>query len=443
MAFLVLGTSLFDCPVSADETDASQQAPPELAENHPAQSDVQQAVAAFRNGDTQAAFNQFLTISKQHADLPPGEVMFAHLAFAAGQAPAGRSALEQAVVRYPNDPEAWNMLGELAVRSGRLAEGDLLFRRAAEAVEQYAANDARKQKLQTTALAGLSAVFERRGQWEQAESQLRTWLKADNSSPAVRQRLAQVLFRQEQFEAARQMFQEARTLDENQLPADVLMGQLYQQAGMLPEAAASMEQAATDHPDQLSVQLAVARWALSAGQQQALDAALETAAGLDSDSDMLKILTAMSRRFQQRSNEAEQIFRKLLQDNPASFDASNGLALALLEQDGEKKHQQALQHAQVNARSYQDLKTPRGRASAATYAWALHRVGQTDQAAQIIQRVLTGGNVSPEIGYIAADILAAADRRQDAIKLLEASLASSVAFPEQNEARRLLAKLKS
>lgn len=446
MVLTVFGALLCELPVTADEADrnsASPQTPPVLAENHPAQSAVQQAVAAFRSGDTQEAFNQLVAISKQHADLPPGEVMFAHLAFAAGQASAGRSALEQAVVQYPHDPEAWNMLGELAVRSGRLAEGDLLFRRAAQAVEQYPDNDTRKQKLQTTALAGLSAVFERRGQWKQAERQLRIWLAADNSSAAVRQRLAQVLFRQEQFEAARQMFEDARTLEQSQLPADVLMGQLYQQAGLFQEAAASMEQAAADHPDQMSVQLAVARWALTAGQQETLDAALETAAKLDPSSDLLKILTAMSRRFQQRSKEAEQIFRELLQDNPASFDASNGLALSLLEQDDTKKHQQALQYAQVNARSYQDLQTPRGRASAATYAWALHRVGKTAQAAQLIQKVLTSGNVSPEIGYISAVILSASDRAQDAVKLLEASLTSPAAFPQQDEARRLLAKLKS
>ncbi|GAB5442160.1 MAG: hypothetical protein Fues2KO_25090 [Fuerstiella sp.] len=427
----------------ADETAADPQSDSPLSSDHPAKADVERAVAEFRKGQVQQALNRLIATSDEHPDLAPGEVMFAQLALAAGRAEQAQAALQQAVVRHPQDPEAWNLLGRLAMSTGRLAEADLLFAKAQEVVSVYSANEDRRQQQQVQATVGRATVCERRGQWDAAADHLRRWIELQPQNPAARLRLAQALFRQQEFQDAEQLLKEAHTLDDSQLPAIVLMGQMYEQAGLLKEAADAMQQASVMYPQELAVQLAVARWALTGARQEILEQALERAAAIDADSDVLRALTAMAHRFQGRSKEAEEIFRTLLQESPASFDASNGLALSLLEQDDTEKHQQALQYAQVNARSYQDLKSPRGRASAATYAWALHRVGQTPQATSMIQKVLTAGNVSPEVGYIAADILAAADRVDDAIKLLEASLASPAAFPQQDEARRLLARLKS
>ena len=107
----------------------------------------------------------------------------------------------------------------------------------------------------------------------------------------------------------------------------------------------------------------------------------------------------------------------------------------------QSKTQKAVQHAQVNAQSHKDLRTPRGRVAAATFAWALYRLDKTQEAERIIQSVVRSGEISPEIGYFAAEIFNARGNTKVALELLKAALSSSVAFPQQDTARSLMLKL--
>ncbi|MEO2012787.1 MAG: hypothetical protein ABGZ53_00295 [Fuerstiella sp.] len=135
---------------------------------------------------------------------------------------------------------------------------------------------------------------------------------------------------------------------------------------------------------------------------------------------------------------AESIFRSLYEKSPANFIASNELALALLAMDGRKKHQQATQYAQVHSGRHKDLRTVVGRQAAATLAYGLHKLGRTAAAERVIQQVITSGEVSPQIGYFAAVIFRNCGRRDVAKQLLQKSLSSYIAFPEQESARQLL-----
>jgi tetratricopeptide (TPR) repeat protein len=149
----------------------------------------------------------------------------------------------------------------------------------------------------------------------------------------------------------------------------------------------------------------------------------------------------MAARFAGKPEQAEQIFQQMLNLNPASFDASNGLALAQLEQNDQNKHRQAIQHAQVNVQRHSDQRTARGRAAAATFAWALHRMGNSAEAEKVIQAVITSGEISPEVGYFASEILRARGRNKLATELLQKSVASSVAFPQKPAAQEVLQQL--
>ena len=106
-----------------------------------------------------------------------------------------------------------------------------------------------------------------------------------------------------------------------------------------------------------------------------------------------------------------------------------------------RKHRKALQQAQVLIERNSNLQTPRGRTAAATYAWALHQLGQNAEAQQVIKRVITSGNVSSQASFFAASILHEAGEDEIAKQLLAASLENLIAFPEEKIAEELLKEL--
>lgn len=414
-----------------------------VAESHPAQTEILQAVEAFRSGAVETALHMLLDTKKQHDDLPPGEVMFAHLCFAANQAQAGRQALEQAALNHPEDPEVWNMFADLAARSGRMAEADVLFQKALDTASHFSGDRHRQERQHINALAGLALICERRQQWDLAEQKLQLWIDQDPKNVAAWQRLAEVQLRLDKSELVLETLTTLRSFAPDQRPADVAVGFLYQKSGQLQQAAELLKNAATEHSNDVQTQLAVARWALTAGDTATLDSCIERISALQPGSVAVKALTAMSHRFAGKPAEAETIFRELQDEYPGSFDASNGLTLALLEQADPEKDRQAEKLGQVTARSYHDLRTAHGKAAASAYAWALSRLNRNQEAVKITKSVLNSGEISPEVGYIAADILKSAGERRLAVELLKAALASPVAFPQKATAQELFVQLQS
>ncbi len=408
---------------------------------HPAHREIANAIVAFRQGRLEAALQQLEAVAAKHKDLAPGAILFAHVSFASNQVVAGRQALESAALKHADDPELWNMLADLAMRQGRLAEAEILFQEALATANRFAGNATRRRTQTIKAHAGLARVYEQRRQWNKAEAELRTWIKEDAANAAARIRLARVFLHSGRDQEATQTLETLCSLDENQPPADILLGRMLQQLGDVDRATAAMKRAVAKHGDDFQTMLAAARWALTSANQEMLIDCINKAAELDPESIAVRTLDAMSKRFAGKSRAAEEIFREMLTKNPASFDAANGLARSLLEQDDPERHHVALQHAQVNISRYKDLRTPRGRAAAATLAWALLNTGQTVEAEQVIQAVLKSGEISPEVGYIAALTLHARGHHTIAKKLLSAALSSSVAFPQQHNARNLMQKL--
>lgn len=431
-----LTATVADEPATANETPT-----PEVPQTHPAQAEIAAALQAYKAGNGDLSLNRFIATAAKHKDLAPGEVMFAHLAFATNKVDIGRKALEMAAVSHPDDPEVWNMFADLAMRSGRLAEAQILFEKALAVSETFAANEDRGKKLIVNAHAGRALTFERRAQWKQAEAELRTWIELDKKNAAAWQRLAAVAFASEQYDLARQTLDNLKSFDESQPAAEITMGMMYQRSGQLEKAAASMKSAIEKDGDRFATRIAAAQWALIAGDKQTLSACVQKAAELEPESVAVKILQAMAHRFDGKPAEAEAVFRSLLAKNPASFDTSNGLALSLLEQDDAEKHRQAVQYAQVLAQSNSDLRTARGRGAASTFGWALHKTGRTAEAARVMQSVVQSGEISPEVGYFAAVIFDAQGNSKLALELLKAALSSSVAFAQQDNARSLMLKL--
>jgi tetratricopeptide (TPR) repeat protein len=423
-----------DAPQPASETAA-------VSKSHPAQGAITKAVEELRNSRHAESLKILVEACAQHPDLPPGEILFAHLCFAANQIEPARQAIERAAVNHPQDPEVWNMLADLALRSQRLAESEVLFQKALTLAKAFSANEARQQKQLVNAEAGLATVYQRRGQWDQAENHLRSWIERDQKNTGAWRRLATVFFLSQRYDLAQETLEQLRGIDPRQLPAEVAMSLMYQKSGQFEKAASLMKTAVTNNGEDFATRMAAAQWALTMGDQQMLNDCIAKGAELQPKAPAVDALRGMAARFAGKPEQAEQIFQQMLNLNPASFDASNGLALAQLEQNDQNKHRQAIQHAQVNVQRHSDQRTARGRAAAATFAWALHRMGNSAEAEKVIQAVITSGEISPEVGYFASEILRARGRNKLATELLQKSVASSVAFPQKPAAQEVLQQL--
>lgn len=400
--------------------------------------DVDDAVVMFNRGNAQVAMSLLAKAAKEHPEIPPAEVMYAHLCFGSNKTEAGRAVLEIAVVRQEADPEPWIMLADLAMRAGRLAESDLLFQKGLEKTGYMTGSTRRQKSLQVNAHAGLARIDERRGLWEKAEAHLTRWMELEPDNTVAMQRLASACFSQKKFDQAKATLEKIREKNENQPLPEVVLGILHQKTGQQEESEKMMQEALKKGADDPVTRMAVAEWALTAGK---IDMAKENAAEvlkLNADAVRADILNGRIKRFEGDDTGAESIFRKIYDKSPAAFVASNELALSLLAQDNVEKHKQALQYAQVNTGRYKDLRTGRGREAAATLAYGLHRVGQDAAAERVIQKVITSGEVAPQIGYFAAMIYKSRGRLDIAQQLLRKSLDSYIAFPEQESAQKLL-----
>ena len=132
--------------------------------------------------------------------------------------------------------------------------------------------------------------------------------------------------------------------------------------------------------------------------------------------------------------EAEKTFREVYAQKPGNFDAINGLATALLAQTSKEKIQQGLELARVNAKAYRDIRTAEGRQSVALLAWGLYQNGSTAEANQLMQSVVVSGEISPEIGYYAAQIFKKSQNAELAKQILSKTLENKTQFVHRADA---------
>lgn len=407
--------------------------------NDPKYRDVTDAVALFQLKKGAEAIEKLRLAVKEHPELPPAEIMYAHLCFASNLVENGYQMLEAAAVRHENDPEAWIMLGDLAVRGQRFAEADVLLQRGLLQANLLPDSD-RKLRLRTNAMAGLTTVDEKRRLWDRAAGHLKQLLNLQPENHNLMHRLAVTDFHRGRVQEALQLLNEVQELAPKRVLPEVVLGLLYQQTGQSEEAENMMLDALKRAPDDVVTRLSVGEWALSRGRTALAEENANFVMTRVPNSERARIIKAGAFQFRGDYLKAETLLKQILADSPASFAASNELACALLAQPATTKHQRASQHARVNVDRYQDLRTRLGREAAATYAWSQHKLNNNPAAMNIIRRVLSAGEISPRAGYFSACILRAGGEIEAAKTLMQKSLASDASFPERKMAERIHAR---
>jgi tetratricopeptide (TPR) repeat protein len=398
--------------------------------------EVDAAVAKFTSGNLQEARQEFEVARMRHPELSSPEVMLARLFFATGRVPNGRVELEQALAKDPNDAEAYDLLGNLALADRRFTEAGMLYDKVAALAAAMDAKSPRKNELALRAEAGLATVAESRKNWDEAQKHLAAWIALDAKDYRPRVRMGQALFQSDKSQEAYQEFQAAAKLSDQAPTPEIMMGRLYQQKEDKTKAAEWMKLALERAPQDPEVQVGLAEWNWEQGQLDAAKLHADEALKLKPDMIEAKVIRGLVARFQKDYLEAEKQFQSAHLLSPANFTAANQLALVLSEQDDEGKLRRARELGELNVRQY-----PNNTEAAAALAGIYFKVGRTDDAAQLLQAVANAGAMSGDAAYVMGQILAARNNKEEAMRLLRAALDARGPFANREAAQALYDKL--
>ncbi|MFZ5833085.1 MAG: tetratricopeptide repeat protein [Planctomycetota bacterium] len=408
--------------------------------------EVKKAVELFQSRDFEGARKQLEAAVKSRPELPPAEILLTQLFAQAGNLSANERqarvqiALEQAAHRHPTDPEAFVILGDLALRGQRVAEASLLYEKASELLEGFKGSPQRREKIAPRVLAGQAAVEEARGEWANAQKLLEAWLALEPTNTNVMQRTARAMFQQKNAAGALAMLQKAKEADSTVLQPEAHLALFYEAYPDHENAKKWMAEALKKAPEDLRTRLVAAQWALETGQLEAAKEHTIKAMSIDSKSLEAKVLRGVVALFLKDYPDAEVYFEAASWQSPASFAAANNLAIALAEQNDPAKLRRALETARKNAAAFDN--TASAPEAASTLGWVLYKSGRLDEAEQALRVAAASGNIQPDTAYYIARVSADRGRKEDAIRLLSASLESKTPFSMRQEAEALLKELK-
>jgi tetratricopeptide (TPR) repeat protein len=421
-------TSAADTPPAPAANDLATTAQPQ---------EIADAVARFKERDFEGALKLLKEAARKNTDLPPAQVIMAQF-FSQANIPMGvRNALETAAVDAPTDPEAYLIMGDIALRERRLVEAKMLYEKAGELVKSFNSSSKRKDLLQPRILSGMASVEENQENWAGVQKHLEAWLKLEPKNAMPMQRLARCLFQQKNQEGALMKLKEAAKADAEVLTPEAILGQFYEQAGDRENAKKWMAVALKNAPKDLRTHLVVGQWGLETNQLA--EAEKQAAAALQADPKSLdaKILSGVIALFKKDYAASERYFEAAHLQSPRNFAATNNLALVLVEQKDEAKKRRALDYAQSNVQQNQ-----RSGEAASTYGWVLYKLGRLDEAEKAFQAAVSGGSVAPDTAYYIACLSYDRGRESQAKQWLEIALKSSAPFAMRPEAAALMEKLK-
>jgi tetratricopeptide (TPR) repeat protein len=444
------GTTEAPAAPSADTPPAapSAAATPEAEKPMP---EIVEAAKLFDQRDVEGAIAKLKEARKKNPDLAPPQVIIAEF-FGTTNRPVGmQNALEQAVVEYPDDPQAYFVMGELAMRDRRFTEARLLYEKADSLIAKLDSAK-RKKVMQWQILNGMAMTAAARQDWAAAQKHIEAWLNLDSKSALAMQQLAQILLQQKKETAAIEQLVQARKIDPKIMSPEAILARYYAARGEKEQQNAKkwMKEALAKDLQDIRVRLLVAQWAWENGELKEAKTQADAALKLDEklpekDKSVDQSINALVLRglialFQKDYEGAEGFFQSANILRPNNLAATNGLALALIEQKGDDKHQRAFAYAQDNAQKYQ--RTNQANEALSTYGWILYKIGKTDDANRVLRQVISSGTFSADTAYYMARVLVKLGDSKNARDVLERALKASGPFQNREEAASLLEELK-
>ncbi|HLA84442.1 MAG TPA: tetratricopeptide repeat protein [Thermoguttaceae bacterium] len=403
--------------------------------------EINTAMGKLYKGDVDGALADMKAAAAKYPHLPPAEVIMGQIFARAGQIGQARMWLERAIVETPNDPESYVMLGQLALQNKQFAEARLLFEKAQQTLAGFNSNPKRKESLQATTSRQLAALAMARKDLDTATGHLNELLKLRANDADGLQLLARLLYDQEKPLEALDKLKLAKKSNKDLLTPEAILAQWYEESKDHANATKYMTIALETAPRDFMTRLEAAKWAFGAElfKQSAEQAgfALQLAQQQELDPSQALVLAGNVAIFQGDYPAAEKHLRAAVALSPATFTATNNLALALCEQDNKEKQQLALQYARINANLY-----PKQLEAGSTLGRVLFRLGNYQEANAIFEKVRGAGQpLSMDTVYYLADLYAATERKDEAKKLLKEVVKQEGLFSQRKNAEQLLKTL--
>lgn len=436
LMLVCLGAPAVAAPVALKDLAQST-----AAEKAPGSSEAMDAAIEELNKqapDFEKALESFKAAVEKDPRWPPARVLMAKFFLLRGSIPGAQDQLEQLAKEAADEPETYLLLGEMAFGFRRIAEAKLLFEEGGRNMAKFSGNADRKKNLDERVVAGLASVAEAREQWDVAIPHLEAWIKINPDSHAAHQRLGAVLFRKNpKDDAARKAayaeFQKAVKIDDKLATPDVMLMQLFEQAGDRKNADVMAKRAVKNSPDNARVQLEVAQWMVGTGQFAEAKPHAERALQITPDSLDAKVLRAVVARYLRELDEAEQLLNDAKVQEPNAVSVNDQLALVLIESPDTSKHNRALSLAQDN------LERNRQSTEAAwTWSWILFKLGRTQEAERAMAQSLNASRqIPPDAAYYFASLSLERGRKNDAAEAIKKALESPLPFYYRKEAEAL------
>ena len=408
-------------------------------------------------------------IRENDKDMAPAQLILATwlARIQPAQPQAVRQAIEVGVTKNPADPEAYVILAELNLQNSCVTEAEALFDKGAILNSSFSESAKRKEEIQKRILLGQAQVLALRGKNDQAIERLNSVLKADEKNIGALNLLGLINFNSENYDATLDAYTKARAIQPNLLVPEARLAMMCQQKNTDESkelAKKYMVEAVKKYESDPQTRIVAAQWSLatskpsSAGKQADYAITLldrkktenpndDFVNNLYSEANLLRGVIAL---YEKNYTEAEKYFNVVLAESPSNFAATNNLALALCEQNDTTKLNKAVEYAQVNVDRFGKQQPE----VFSTAAWVMHKKGQYQDCAQLLQRYLqmTNGQMSPDTAfYLAAnmekqldsitDAEQKANAKKQALEIITKTLASPNPFVMRPEAEALKERL--
>jgi len=404
--------------------------------------ELKDAWTRFTNNDVAGAVDYLEAAVKKHKELAPAQVILAQFFARANNAAGMRASLEKAVIDEPGDPQAYAILGDMALQGRRVTDAAVLYEKAAGLLESFDGSAKRKKQMQQGTAMGLATVAEARGDWKTAQAQLEAVVALASDNAQALERLGRAIYKQGDADAALVQLKKAAVENEKLLTPEAMLALYYEQDKDDENSRKWMVKALTLAPDDLKTRLAAGQWAVRDQEYKEAATQADLALKIDPDSLAAKLLRGVVALFQKDYPTAEKHFQSAHIQSPGNFVASNNLAIALVEQDDEAKKRLAREFAEVNARQY-----PKQGEVFSTLGWIYYKLGNLGDAEKaLVQSVqISKGKASADTKYYLARIYADQDnekKKESAKQLAESALETKGAFSLREECEALLKELK-
>lgn len=423
---------------NAAQPQQSDPAPSPAEEEEKIDPRTNRAIELYSAGDVEGAYELFKQIHDSDPDSDPPGVLLALLHSHAGKFLEMRRALEQTAEDYPNDPETFLQLANIDVQEGRFLEARLLIERAEKLLESYQENHpettTRLTYLKQEALNARATLAEKRGRYDEAKTIVKKIVESAPEDAQAHWNLGYLSMKLQQYEEAEKAYDRAAELNPGLWPGWLQVATALDREDLIEEGKARIEQRKDEianAPKDQRAQIArlYLRWYMMEEAATIVDGFVQDNQEKDLDRWLLSGWISL---YANRYAAAEASFRNATLVDPESFEASNGLALALLDQRNKEKLANAYAIALKNYRV-----DPDNYDAAVTYAWTLFLMGNHKEADEIFGAMLSSGKTSATVAYYLAEIAYTRGDVNMANTLLRLALTQKANFPKRIAAKEL------